>query len=294
MGNPLQRIEPDRPQVFQGVEVSYGIAPILSTFSDLSRHPRRPDWSLYLINVETIIRDRKSDTKSNEDIAKAVLTDCMVLAQYIAAYNHLTIVRKSQQMPIICFYLPHYENLPKAYLRDKLPAGTTRRWEIRDEVEKLLAKDGYQDHFEETKVIFDIVGKTGGWPHRDLLKDLIKAQEGLRFSKVLMVSHVPLDFHLYRTFSDFTILESYTGALKQQKQFGKKVFGDEVWPFNKYLHLLLGDKWYIKQMVPADIKKKMKAAAASEHWSIIPDKSVLESLVKLSVSHADRFIKPDI
>ena len=294
MHETLQKIQPDRPQLFHGIEVSYGIAPILPTFSDLSMKAHRPSWTLYLINVETIIRDRKQDTKSLEEVARAVLLDCTVMAQYIAAYNSLTLPPQSKQQPVICFYLPHYEKLPAAYLKEKLPAGTDIRWKIRDLIEKILAKDGYQESYESTKVIFDVVGKNGGWPHKDLLKDLVAMQEGLRFRKTLMVSHIPLDFHLYRVFSEFTILESYTGALKQQKQFGKKVFGDEVLPFNKYLHLLLGDKWYLKPMVPTAIKKQIKERAIKEHWTVIPDKSILESLINMKLPLPDRFIKPDI
>lgn len=294
MHETLQRIQPDRPQLFHGIEVSYGIAPILTTFSNLSMQNRKPSWTLYLINVETIIRDRKQDTKSMEDIARAVLLDCTVLAQYIAAYNSLTLPPQMKQPPIICFYLPHYEKLPPAYLKDKLPAGTDIRWKIRDNIEKILAKEGYQENFESTKIIFDIVGKNGGWPHKDLLKDLVAMQEGLRFRKALMVSHIPLDFHLYRVFSEFTILESYTGALKQQKQFGKKVFNDDTLPFNKYLHLLLGDKWYLKSMLAPAIKKQLKERASREHWTVIPDKSILESLINMKLPFPDRFIKPDI
>lgn len=294
MNETLQKIQPDRPQIFRGVEVSYGIAPILTTFSNLSMRANRPSWSLYLINVETLIRDRKHDNKSIEEIARAVILDCTVMAQYIAAYNQLTSSPRLKQKPLICFYLPHYEKIPHSYLKEKLPAGTDMRWKIRDVIEKLLSKEGFQESYDETQVLFDVVGKDGGWPHKNLIRDLVRTYDDIKFRKVLMISHVPLDFHLYRVFSDFTILESYTGALKQQKQFGKKVFGDELWPFNKYLHLLLGDKWYIRQMIPAAVKKRMKECATKEHWGIIPDRSILESLVKMKIAHPDLFTKPDI
>ena len=294
MHETLQKIQPDRPQVFHGIEVSYGIAPILATLSNLSLRNNRPAWNLYLINVETIVRDRKQDSKSLEEIARAVLLDCTVMAQYIAAYNSLTLPPQLNKEPVVCFYIPKYENIPATYRKEKLPSGTENRWKICEIVEKILLKEGFQERYENTKVIFDVVGRKSGWPHKDLLRDLIKMYEGLRFRKTLMVSHIPVDFHLYRTFNDFTILESYTGALKQPKQFGKKVFGDETLPFNKYLHLLLGDKWYLRPLVVPAIKKQIKERAVKEHWTLIPEHGVLESLITMKIPLQDRFIKPDI
>lgn len=294
MAETLPRIQPDKPQVFRGVEVSFGIAPILSTLSDLSMRHNRPAWTLYLINVETLIRDRKEEKTDNEKIARAVLLDCTVMAQYISAYCRLSLAPQMKQNPIVCFYLPHYEDLPKAYVRDKFPKGTEARWGVRDTIERIITSEGYQDHYDDTQVFFTVVGKGGKWPHKDLIRDLAKLKEGIQYRKVLMVSHVPLDFHLYRVFSDFSILESYTGAIKQQKQFGKKVFGDEVFPFNKYTHLLFGDKWYLKPLVKSSVRKMMKEKAAREHWSIIPDKGVLTSLVQMNAVHSDLYVKPDI
>lgn len=295
MTERLPIMRPDATQqVFNGISVSYGIAPILSTFSTLSGQFKKPYWNLFLINVETIIRDCKEDG-NDKVLAQKTLTDCTVLAQYIAAYCRISVPSQLKERPIICFYLPHYENIPKIYLRDKFPKGTEERWEVRDEIEKILARDGFPTSFDSTQVLFLVVGTKGAWPHRELASDLCKQIDAVRYRKVLMISHVPSDFHLYRVFGrDFNILESYTGAIKNQKQFGKKVFGNDAVPFLKYTHLLYGDKYYLKAQVPIKTKRQINELAAKEHWSILPEKSVLQSLIRLNPVQSDLYVKPDI
>ncbi len=296
MSETLQTIRPDKEQTYNGLEVSLGIAPILSTLSNLSNVNSRPLWTLFLINVETIIRDRKDDNQEVTKLAQAVLQDCSVLAQYIAAYCRHTLPPQFKEKPIVCFYMAHYEKLPQIFLKDKFPKGTERRWEVRDEIERILNKQGWQDTYDETQVVFEIAGAKGEWPHKQMLHDLSKAYPNLRYRKVLMVSHVPLDFHLYRAFAEFTILESYTGALKQKNQLGVKVFNEQDIPFCKYTGLILGDKWYLKSLIKPAIRKRLREQAAKERWNFLPDREVLARLMQATYLQlpSDVFVKPDI
>ena len=41
----LQPINPDAPNVFNGIAVSYGVAPILGAISDMSRSSKRKTWT---------------------------------------------------------------------------------------------------------------------------------------------------------------------------------------------------------------------------------------------------------
>lgn len=282
--------------VYGQITVSHGIAPILNTLSSLVNLPNKPAWSLYLINVETLIRDRKVSGEEGYDSNAAlhVLQDCTVLTQYINSYVEHGVKNLLKEKPIVCFYLPHYERLPVAYLRPKLPKGTEERWQVRAEVEKLLRTQGWPLKYDSIDVLFTIAGVKGGWPHKDVWNDLYQYQDGLRFRNTLMVSHVPLDFHLYRVVKGFTILESYTGALKNIKQLGKKVFSDEIIPFNKYTHLLLGDKWYMKPLLDTKTKRMLRERAAIEHWTLLSDKAILESLAKLRLIPYELYTKPNI
>lgn len=290
----LQPINPDNPQMFNGIQVSFGIAPILGAISNISRERNRPRWGLYLINIETLIRDRKDNVSDTTAIVNGVITDCEVMSQYISTYNQI-VNPTSRQRPLICFYMPHYENITKTYLRDKFPKDTDKRWEIRELITKAVWERGFQNSYDNTDVVFSIADSNHKWPHKQMVQELGKVYENIFMRNTLLVSHVPIDFHLYRVFSEFTLLESYTGTFKKHKQFGKKVFGDPEIPFNKYTHLLLGDKWYIKQQVEPKIKKAIKEKATSENWNMLPDKAILKSLVEMHLPvNTDLYIKPDI
>jgi hypothetical protein len=277
----LQPINPDAPNVFNGITVSYGIAPILGAISDVSRSGNRKAWNLYIVNVETLIRDRRDNTATTEQTARNVIVDCTVLAQYIATYNAIIQNTHTKMTPIICFYMGHYENIPTIYKREKYPKGTEERWEIRDRVGEIIATDGFIENFEGSDIIFSVEKEKHSWCHKTLLKSLGTRFDNIPFRTTLLISHVCSDFHLYRVFKDFTILESYTGRFKGPREFGKKVFDSDVVPFNKYTHLLLGDKWYVKCQVDNKIKKEVKKRAESGQWNLLPDKSVLEQILTI-------------
>lgn len=280
-------------QGMENLENSYGLMPILNAFANLTRTNAYKFWDLYLINIETLIRDRKNSTSDINVIAKNIINDCSVLVKYIGEYARLFNRDRVGNKIIICFYANKYENINYIYLKEKFPKGTEERWKIRDKVIELFSEYGPKTE-EGIDVVFSIQEEKNVWPHKELVKDLVHNFSGVPFKKTLMISHVPLDFQLYRTFNDFTILESYTGVFKTIRQFGKKVFGDENLPFNKYTHLLFGDKWYIKPLVERKVRKLILDKAIKEHWTLLPDKTILKSLVEMHLPIQNLFINSDI
>lgn len=299
----LQAVNPSQAQVWEGLNVSYGIAPILNQLSEISKIRNKPIWTLFLINVETLVRNRKTYKKDERPpdfrtTAKEVLDDCIVLAQYLAAYARLTIPPQLKQKALICFYLPDYSKIPVKYLKDKLPAHTEWRWSVLKAIKEQLKKmkeQGWNIAYEEADVVFcaPSTDKTV-WPHKGLVQDLSHAYSDVGYRKTLMISHVPSDFMLYKTFKDFTILESYTGKLKTIKDFGEKVFKDPNLPFNKYTLLLLGDNCYLQNQLDRKQKHTLKEVAAAKHWGLLPDKQVLEEIKNLNMVPIELLIKPDI
>lgn len=294
MNNGIYRINPDSPQLYNGMVVSYGIIPILNALADMADSRNRVAWTLFLINIETLIRDRKEKELNPTKTVEDVLVDINVMSQYIASYNSFVLPRNSNIKATVCFYMSHYENIPSSHIRDKLPKGTEDRWRIRDAIQQRLVDNEFNMSFDNTDVIFDIADGRGKYPHMQLVNDLSNQYPGIAHRKVLMVSHVPLDFHVYRSFKEFTLLESYTGAFKTVRDLGKKVFQLDSVPFNKYTHLLLGDKWYLKQLVDNKTKKLINERASKENWSVLPDKAILKSLLDMNISTYTEFVKPDI
>ena len=199
---------------------------------------------------------------------------------------------------MICYYKEKKKNIPQAYLREKLPKGTEERIMISKQVMERLKVNPLQSNSIPIFVYEEGLEK-GVWPHIELLKDLNETKingqpiTDLKYRKVLLISHIPLDFDLYTRFAEFTLLESYTGSLKSVKQFGKKVFNDENIPFNKYTHLLFGDKWYLKSLLSRKEKQTILAHAEKEHWFIISNKEMKAKLINI-LPNLTTWFTPDI
>ena len=289
----LQHVSPST--VYENLRVSYGVASILNTFATLSSQARRPAWQIYLINVETLIRNRKENNNSIVS-ANDVLNDMQILQQYISSYNRINLSSvQKKYTPYIVFYFPQYKVIPHDYLRVKLPKGTEERWKLQDAILDIVRNKSMPEAIDTTQILYISSGSSKSvWPHKDLLKDIRSVISGSQYAPCLMISHVPLDFHLYRYFNDFTLLESYTGVLKKCTVFGKKVFGDDAIPFNKYTHLSFGDKWYMNGLAPFAVRRQIKERALKEHWKLLPDKGILERLINLHFTSTSKLIDPDI
>ena len=281
--------------VYENLRVSYGVASILNTFATLSSQARRPAWQIYLINVETLIRNRKENNNSIVS-ANDVLNDMQILQQYISSYNRINLSSvQKKYTPYIVFYFPQYKVIPHDYLRTKLPKGTEERWKLQDAILDIVRNKSMPASIDTTQILYISSGSSKSvWPHKDLLKDIRSVISGSQYAPCLMISHVPLDFHLYRYFNDFTLLESYTGVLKKCTVFGKKVFGDDAIPFNKYTHLSFGDKWYMNGLASFSVRRQIKERALKEHWKLLPDKGILERLINLHFTSTSKLIDPDI
>ncbi len=278
--------------------VSYGTATLIEAIKNQFNNPRIIPWSLYLINIETMIRNQKEVGKVDpEDVAISVIIDCETFARYLVTNYQQYGFAHGESRSVICFYISKYENIDSKYLKDKLPKGTEERCAVRDSIINTVTKLGFPDlSSDNTDVIFAVNECADKqWPHRELVNSLADKYPRISFRNTLLISHVPLDFHLYKVFDNFTVLESYTGSFKHQRDFGNKVFGNSAIPFNKYTHLLLGDKWYLKQQVDDNTKKLIEQKASSENWNILPDKLILKSLLdaQLPISPSV-FVEPEI
>ena len=74
----------------------------------------------------------------------------------------------------------------------------------------------------------------------------------------------------------------------------KKVFNNENIPFNKYTHLLFGDKWYLKSPLSRKEKQNILAQAEKEHWFIISLKDMRTKLINILPNLTSWFTTPDI
>jgi hypothetical protein len=87
--------------------------------------------------------------------------------------------------------------------------------------------------------------------------------------KVLMISHMPMDFHIMRFFA-VDLIESFTGNVKtmSRESMGKKVFKHDI-PFTPATHALLGDNYLIRCSLDRK-KKKELIEFANGKWEHTP------------------------
>ena len=305
----LPLIDPNSPTTYNGLEVSFGIAPILNMLATTAAQRTKSTWTAFCINIETLIRDRqnKNNVGQIQVIARDVLTDIQVLSLYISTYNQIAQTRElTNKNPVIVFYCNDYRSIPQPYLKDKFPKGTEERWAVLDYVSNLLVKDAPASVHEGTRIIYALNGTTSLltkigelwkkklWPHKVMVKEIESSIPYFWQSSVLLISHVPLDFHLFRYFTHVQLIESFTGRMKDYKQLGMKVFNSEVLPFNKYTHLLLGDKWYMQSLLTLKQKNMLKTVATRDKWLLLPDKTILEQLLKMRLVQPNVLIDPEL
>ena len=91
------------------------------------------------------------------------------------------------------------------------------------------------------------------------------------FKDMFVVTHIPLDLLNYVRKKDVTLIESHTGELKTIDKWYTKYHplgknNMSVFPFNRILLYVLGDKYYIK---PQNIKLRrlLYRMALDKHWS---------------------------
>ena len=99
--------------------------------------------------------------------------------------------------------------------------------------------------------------------------------------KVLLFSHVALDYHLLEKDKKINIIESYTGRLTDNLRLSDKIFKNyEKVPFTRETHVLLGDKELIKPSLGIKLKRQLLALAIEEKWRLKTRMFIKDSVEK--------------
>jgi hypothetical protein len=274
----------------EDLPVSFGVQSILSTLIAAVESNVKVDWNVVLINIETLMRNNVR-TADKEDIplrVERVVMDMGYLAQYFSALVRQTNLNKIT----IVYYLPDYTKIPSNYKKDKTNSLISTTNTYRGKMLDFLKKTKLDWNFDKVELRLAVVD--GPWPHQNLRTELTRILGRLNLKNAVMISHAAIDFHLYKHFHSFSVLESFTGKIKTRRQFGMKVFGNADVPFNKYTHLLLGDKLYLKSQLTSKQKKDLIEHAQKEKWNLLPDLTVAEKIINLHYVNKELFLQPDI
>ena len=254
-------------------DCSLGMSKILESISraSLFKDDRRQTFDVFLLNALTIARNCYDKKNSKVDVMRAMKKDVNQFVSYVQGYfqEQKDLIEK----PYVIVYLPEYK-FKDNYLRPP----TEERQKVLD-----LANYFFKKVCTSPPTVKKIYGGTlylvklgsNTFPHKELYHLISHTGdtgvERVMQRRYLLVSHIPMDFHLQNYLSNkLYILESYTGKIKNTSELGKKVFKEDSVPFNQYTHLLLGDNVLIKPLVYRKEKKQILDIAKKNHWNSKP------------------------
>jgi hypothetical protein len=273
-------------------EYSMGTAPILETLKNIYSQ-ESPEYDTILLNLGTILRN----CSSNKNVAEAKKEDRM-LGRRTKTPAHILIKESRDEIlrfsEDVCSILDGNQNVMFPHVivyfvnyRKCIPEHLYRPF-TESEREIALAeaslrgivhgarKDGQVSRV--TFIEYPIDSKT--CPHRLLSKEISTIKNS---HNVIMISNHRIDYHVHKACNKFMLIDSFTGNQLTAKDLPKKVFGNEVVPFNTMLHAILGDKDDIKCSLKGKEKTQLIEYAEKDRWLAHSEDHIRTSLRKLRI-----------
>lgn len=265
----------ENEDVINGEEYAYSIGNtmMMKTFSELIADPNNRADTIFL-NIATLFRNCQDGSLefskwiavANDEIIKIVGD----LAREYAAAG------KSGER-IVLYYQDYTTVIPKEIIRPR----TVSRGLLEEGAMILIKK------FREVGI------PTADDINRELTVTLMKsftrpdpADLGMHLRKlktkknVIMVSHIPMDYHLHKFSHDFNILYSFTGEMLSANTIGPRLFKNEHVPFNRHTHAIFGDKVSFKCLLSIKLKRELYDLAETEKWHLQTEAMILSSMKK--------------
>ena len=199
-----------------------------------------------------------------DDALKAIDLDTDMLTLFYDAYMHV----KSVDRITMIFYIPDYSKIPKDMLREHTGNDIIFN-ALYESVRKKLPQK-LTDVTESPDVIRKLIPLTQDvYPHIELAKHIRSMQSIVPIQNMLMLTHCPLDLHLYKHLNTtLSLIESYTGIVKGLPDFGSKLIKESIAevPFNATTHRILGDGVHIKPLISGRDRTRLLELAKKNRW----------------------------
>ena len=220
-------------------EVSYGTLGIMNSLVLMVNDPIRFD--LFVINVQTIVRNCLSVSKDDRKVVDQVNKDFENLLAAIDAYAGSTPTN-------VMVYMSNSRTMvPEKYRR----TATNTRSRIESVLDKISGGYGYttgvvdkieRPEYQALNII--ATANTMRQPYRYVPEILSNVQ----YTKGLLLSHCPIDFIMLSLHKRIKLMESHTGRIIDTADIGKKIFKEEI-PFYQTTLRLFGDKDNITPLI---------------------------------------------
>lgn len=275
---------------------SVGFNRILGTFVERARKDTTPFASLFLINGMTLFRNNYKEDWSDEQIKVAWEKDIELFSIYLGAYRvALAGGNDPKDQTVVLVYLPTYDKIPKPLRMDH---GSTKLETQLDRYQAFYTaykrESGVLIDDSGVKVICAAVGEHD-LPHRELYRLLHSQPEykvGLGKRKVVMISHIPMDYFLAVRIPTLMVWESYTAKFKGPKDFGKRLDPSGDIPFDSLMYGLFGDRILVRCVLDVKAKRFIRNAAKEYKFNMRSPTFIANKLTQLSnvpVAELSRF-----
>ena len=277
---------------------SNGIEGIINALEDPRFVASTVVWDTTFVNIGTFIRNNNDNNFSTKDIIEKTLEDILSFVKSVSHFYNKH--PNAPVFPYIVFYIPDYSCLPEENKRNDTKA-SLRIQELltlfeKEQKIKTFGKTVFLDDIEQCKLtiagmdcFFIKCGNKIEFPHKQLVKivesiDKLYAQKKHPISfgtdkKYILITHYPIDFHLFFLFPKIVLMESFTGVLKTFSMLGIKIFKIPYVPFNKYTHILFGDAVQIKPLVQRKLKQEFLDIAQKNRWKSKTSESILSDII---------------
>lgn len=266
------------------IPCSYGLAPILNKVVADYTSRRGVIYDYYVVNILTFVRNCFEATLTDNEILRNVNRDIEIYLYYMT--NYISSLSNNQSKSVILLYVPTIYKVHTSYGR-KLNKRNTKLQEICNKVTKMLPTK-LNDISRNGVYIFTVSLRSAVLPYKQIIKYISRLSNTTKnykgtYGSMLLFSHCALDFHIHQTFKKLFILESFTGAIKDYKSLGNKVFKVDTIPFNKYTHLAFGDSIHIDGPLKRNRKKAAIERSISHKWHLKTEIEIRSELFQCGI-----------
>lgn len=260
------------------------VATSLAIESACGVHPEIPvkyapakDYQCLYINIRTLIRNIHGAVAT--EIKKILTPD----AVFMALVEELTIIESaiSQATNGTCkvvYYVCSYKSIPTKYPMAALKAINSPLQEQFVHLETAVLKK-----------IFDNV--SGILSQHTIVGTDIKVEPISRVSKVMMLTHLPVDLLNDKNFYSLRLLESHTGAIKNKAQWNTKLTDGRHLPripFNRITLQVFGDNRAMFMPMANNVRNTVKELAEAKQWTSV---TTVEKIIFDVRDHKDQSFK---
>lgn len=246
---------------------SIGTSAMVATILPLLASPKVP-YDTILINLETIMRNVYHKDLTVDKLVSATIREYVdFMSEIMGTIGNNSSIKK---MYVAMYIGDHIATLPYRSRKKETP----KRIIFKKAVERIQKKR--ELFFRRVVDNVDFHGFTLSTLRRVATQIAWQVSKLVGSTKLLMISHIPLDFHVLQRHPNSAILESYTGRIIKYSpmNLGRKVFKLDNVPFTTYTHAILGDNVSVSLIKDHNMKKKILTLASEHNWKMASRETV--------------------